>query len=127
VLSAATLAALPAETRTVTFTAGTSPETLTETGPTLDAVLRAAHIRTGFTTWVAAVGSDGYVATVTPAEAWVAAVRCSSRWPRTAPRWPPPAWSPTATSRAAATSPACTTSWPARARRPADPADRRLA
>jgi hypothetical protein len=71
VLSAATLAALPAETRTVTFTAGTSPETLTETGPTLDAVLRAAHIRTGFTTWVAAVGSDGYVATVTPAEAWV--------------------------------------------------------
>jgi hypothetical protein len=32
---------------------------------------REAHIRTGFTTWVAAVGSDGYVATVTPAEAWV--------------------------------------------------------
>ena len=71
VLSAATLAKLPAETRTVTFLAGTSPETLTETGPTLDAVLRAAHIRTGFTTWVAAVGSDDYVATVTPAEAWI--------------------------------------------------------
>ena len=71
VLSAATLAALPAQTKTITFVAGTSPETLTETGPTLDAVLRAAHIRTGFTTWVAAVGSDGYVATVTPAEAWV--------------------------------------------------------
>ena len=33
-------------------------------------MLRAAHIRTGFTTWVAAVGSDGYVATVTSAEAW---------------------------------------------------------
>jgi len=34
-------------------------------------VLRAAHIRSGLGTWVAAVGSDGYVATVTPAEAWV--------------------------------------------------------
>jgi len=70
VLSAATLAALPAETRTVTFTAGDGQETHVETGPTLDAVLRAAHVRTSLTTWVAAVGSDGYVATVTPAEAW---------------------------------------------------------
>ena len=70
-LSAATLAALHAETRTVTFTAGDGAETHIETGPTLDAVLRAAHVREGFTTWVAAVGSDGYVATVTPAEAWV--------------------------------------------------------
>jgi hypothetical protein len=34
-------------------------------------VLWAAHIRGGLDTWVAAVGSDGYVATVTPAEAVV--------------------------------------------------------
>ena len=33
-------------------------------------MLRAAHVRQGLDTWVAAVGSDGYVATVTPAEAW---------------------------------------------------------
>ncbi len=33
-------------------------------------MLRAAHIRTDLKTWVAAVGSDGYVAMVTPAEAW---------------------------------------------------------
>jgi hypothetical protein len=71
VLSAAALAALPAETRTVTFTAGDGQETHTETGPTLDAVLRAAQVRTSLNTWVAAVGSDGYVAAVTPAEAWV--------------------------------------------------------
>jgi len=34
-------------------------------------VLRAARVPEGLSTWVAAVGSDGYVATVTPAEAWV--------------------------------------------------------
>jgi hypothetical protein len=70
VLSAAGLASLPAETKKVTFLAGTSSQTHTETGPTLAEVLRAAHIRTGLGTWVAAVGSDGYVAAVTPAEAW---------------------------------------------------------
>jgi hypothetical protein len=70
VLSAARLASLPAETKTVTFLAGTSSQTHTETGPTLAEVLRAAHIRAGPGTWIAAVGSDGYVATVTPAEAW---------------------------------------------------------
>lgn len=69
VLSAATLASLPAETRTVTFLAGTASQTHTETGPALAEVLRAAHIRATLDTW-AAVGSDGYVATVTPAEAW---------------------------------------------------------
>ena len=53
VLSPTELASLPAETLTVTFLAGTASETNTETGPTLDEVLR------------------GYVATVTPAEAWV--------------------------------------------------------
>ena len=71
VVSAATLASLPQQTRTVTFLAGTAAQTHTETGPTLTEVLRAAHVRQGLNTWVAAVGSDGYVATVTPAEAWV--------------------------------------------------------
>ncbi|HEY0934326.1 MAG TPA: hypothetical protein VGD91_11350 [Trebonia sp.] len=70
VLSAARLARLPRRTLTVTFLAGTTPETLTESGPTLAAVLRAAHVGTNLGTWVAAVGSDGYVADVTPAEAW---------------------------------------------------------
>jgi hypothetical protein len=71
VLSPAELASLPAKTLTVKFLAGTTSETNTETGPTLDEVLRAAHIRPDLNTWVAGVGSDGYVATVTPAEAWV--------------------------------------------------------
>ncbi len=71
VLSPAQLAALPTQTETVTFSAGGTPQTDTETGPTLDAVLRAAGIRPTFNTWVAGVGSDDYVATVTPAEAWI--------------------------------------------------------
>lgn len=70
VLSAATLTSLPAQTRTVTFLAGTGAQTHTETGPALAGVLRAAHVRAGLDTWVAAAGSDGYVAAVTPAEAW---------------------------------------------------------
>jgi hypothetical protein len=57
--------------RRLTFLAGTTPQTDTETGPTLAAVLAAAHIIPGLNTWVAAVGSDGYVAAVTPAEALV--------------------------------------------------------
>jgi len=73
VLSAATLASLPQQTKTVTFLAGTGSQTHTETGPALASVLRAAHLRPDLDTWVAAVGSDGYVATVTPAEAWVGA------------------------------------------------------
>jgi len=68
-LSAARLASLPVLTRTVTFQSGAGQQTHTETGPTLATVLTAAHVRTGPTTWVAAVGSDGYVAVVTPAEA----------------------------------------------------------
>lgn len=71
VLSASQLAALPARTLDVSFEAGTAPQQHVEVGPTLQTVLRAAHIRTSLDTWVAAVGSDGYVATVTPAEAWV--------------------------------------------------------
>ena len=71
VLSAAQLAALPAETLSVSFLAGPAAQQHTEVGPALYAVLRAARIPLGPNTWVAAVGSDGYVATVTPAEAWV--------------------------------------------------------
>jgi len=43
----------------------------TEVGPTLEQVLRAAHVWFDLNTWVVAVGSDGYVAVVTPAEAFV--------------------------------------------------------
>jgi hypothetical protein len=72
VLIAAQLAALPSQTPQVSFQAGgTAPQTHTEIGPTLASVLRAAHIHGGLDTWVAAVGSDGYVATVTPGEAFV--------------------------------------------------------
>jgi hypothetical protein len=71
VLSASTLASLPAHTLQVSFLAGTASQTHTEVGPTLQAVLRAAHVRADLNTWVAAVGSDGYVAVVTPAEAWI--------------------------------------------------------
>jgi hypothetical protein len=70
-LSAATLAALPAETLSVSFQGPGGIQTHTEVGPTLADVLRAARIWWGPNTWVAAVGSDGYVATVTPAEAFV--------------------------------------------------------
>ncbi|HEX3873079.1 MAG TPA: hypothetical protein VHW26_02960 [Solirubrobacteraceae bacterium] len=72
VLTAAQLAALPAQTVHVQFTAGgPSPQTHTEVGPTLDEVLAAAHIPPTIVSWVAGVGSDDYVATVTPAEAHV--------------------------------------------------------
>lgn len=71
VLSSVELAALPARSLDVSFLAGTASQQHVETGPTLQEVLRAAHVRTSLNTWVAAVGSDGYVATVTPAEAWV--------------------------------------------------------
>lgn len=71
VLSAAQLAALPARTLQVSFLAGTAAQQHTEIGPTLSTVLLAARIPFGSNTWVAAGGSDGYVATVTPAEALV--------------------------------------------------------
>ena len=70
-LSASRLAALPSRSLNVSFLAGTASQSHTEVGPTLADVLRAAHIRWDLNTWVAAVGSDGYVATVTPAEAFV--------------------------------------------------------
>lgn len=71
VLTAAQLAALPSETLQVSFQAGTAPQSHTEIGPSLGTVLRAAHVRSGLNTWVAGVGSDAYVAVVTPAEQWV--------------------------------------------------------
>ena len=70
-LSAGQLAALPARTLTVTFLAGTASQTHTEVGPTLADVLRAARVPVNLDTWVAGVGSDAYIATVTPAEAFV--------------------------------------------------------
>lgn len=63
------LASLPQRTLTVTFMGPGGSQTHTETGPTLNEVLRAAHIEPDLNTWVAGVGSDGYVATVTPTEA----------------------------------------------------------
>lgn len=72
VLSAAQLAGLPTQTVQVLFLAGGPvPQTHTEIGPTLDEVLAAAHIPSQIVSRVAGVGSDGYVATVTPAEAHV--------------------------------------------------------
>jgi hypothetical protein len=71
VLSAAELASLPQQTLSVSFGGPSGVQTHTETGPTLDEVLRAAHIWPGLNTWVAGVGSDDYIATVTSAEAWV--------------------------------------------------------
>jgi hypothetical protein len=72
VLSAAQLAALPAQTLHVQFTAGSpTPQMHTEVGPTLAEVLAAARIPSQIVSSVAAVGDDGYVATVTPAEATV--------------------------------------------------------
>jgi len=67
-LSAARLARLPAETLTVSFEGPGGVQTDTETGPPLLAVLALAGIRPTLNTWVAAVGDDNYVATVTPAE-----------------------------------------------------------
>ncbi len=70
-LTSQDLSRLPEETLTVTFLAGTSSVTDTEEGPPLTGALAAARLPIGLTTWVAAVGSDGYVAVVTPAEAFV--------------------------------------------------------
>ena len=68
-LSGALLARLPAETLKVSLLAGAPPaQTHTEIGPALWEVLAAAGIRPTLNTWVAAVGDDNYVATVTPAE-----------------------------------------------------------
>jgi hypothetical protein len=70
-LSSALLARLPAETLTVSFEGPGGLQTHTETGPSLFEVLAAAGILPTLNTWVAAVGDDNYVATVTPAEQFV--------------------------------------------------------
>jgi hypothetical protein len=70
-LSAASLAALPSENLTVSFEGPSGEQTHTESGPPLLEVLARARVPIGLDTWVAAVGSDNYVATVTPAEQWV--------------------------------------------------------
>lgn len=69
ILTARRLAKLPRLTRTVTFTSGSGQQTRVESGPTLAAVLRAAHVRTSPTSVVSAIADDGYVSTVTPGEA----------------------------------------------------------
>jgi hypothetical protein len=70
-LSATLLAQLPAETLHVSFEGPTGVQTHTEVGPALFEVLAAAGIVPTLNTWVAAVGDDNYVATVTPAEQFV--------------------------------------------------------
>jgi hypothetical protein len=70
-LSAALLARLPAETLNVSFGGPTGLQSHTEVGPSLAEVLAAAGIRPAFNMWVAAVGDDNYVATVTSAEQFV--------------------------------------------------------
>ncbi len=53
---------------TVSFSGPGGEQTHSETGPPLWEVLAVAGVWPGFNQWVAAVGSDNYVATVTPAE-----------------------------------------------------------
>src|SRR5262245_44371277 len=67
-LSSAQINALPQQKATVTFLAGTTPETHTEAGPTFRDVLVAAGTTIKATTAVAAIGSDQYVAVVSPNE-----------------------------------------------------------
>jgi hypothetical protein len=67
-LSAALLARLPAETLDVSFGGPSGEQSHTEVGPSLLEVLAVAGVVPTLNTWVAAVGDDNYVATVTPAE-----------------------------------------------------------
>jgi hypothetical protein len=67
-LSAALLARLPAETLSVSFEGPGGEQTHTEVGPPLFEVLAATGVKPTLNMWVAAVGDDNYVATVTPAE-----------------------------------------------------------
>jgi hypothetical protein len=70
-LTAAQLGALAQVRMPVTFTAGGSTTANTETGPTIADVLAAAGIAPTVNTYVSAVATDNYIATVTPAEAGV--------------------------------------------------------
>lgn len=71
VLSPALLALLPAVTATVSFIGPGGTQTHVESGPPLALVLLVAGDFPGPNTWVAAVGSDDYAATVTPDEGFV--------------------------------------------------------
>jgi hypothetical protein len=68
-LSASQLAALPSRTLNGSFLAGTASQNHTEVGRRSQTC--SPRRTSDLNTWVAAVGSDGYVATVTPAEAFV--------------------------------------------------------
>jgi len=67
-LSSAFLNRLPKETLNVSFIGPGGAQSHTEVGPPLLETLLFAGIVPTFNTWVAAVGSDNYVATVTPGE-----------------------------------------------------------
>ncbi len=67
-LGAALLNRLPRENLSVTFQGPGGSQSHSEVGPPLLETLLLAGIAPTFDTWVAAVGSDNYVATVTPAE-----------------------------------------------------------
>ena len=67
-LSSAFLNRLPKESRTVSFQGPGGVQSHTEVGPSLLLVLAVAGILPTLDTWVAAVGSDNYVATITPGE-----------------------------------------------------------
>ncbi|HEY2833679.1 MAG TPA: hypothetical protein VGJ14_14715 [Sporichthyaceae bacterium] len=69
-LTMAQLAALPQETLSVSYTAAGKYAANQETGPSLDAVLRAAGIREDRVSWVTGLGTDNYATTVTPGEQW---------------------------------------------------------
>jgi hypothetical protein len=67
-LSSAFLNRLPGENLSVTFQGPAGSQTHTEVGPRLLETLLLAGIPPTLDTWVAAVGSDNYVAAVTPGE-----------------------------------------------------------
>ena len=67
-LSSALLNRLPRETLSVSFQGPGGSQSHTEVGPPLLESLLFAGIAPTLNTWVAAVGSDNYVATVTPGE-----------------------------------------------------------
>jgi hypothetical protein len=73
-LTGTQLATLPQLTWNVSFLSGSTPQSHTEIGPDLRAVLRAAGFDPTAVAWVAAVGNDGYVATMTPGEAAVGGI-----------------------------------------------------
>lgn len=66
------LAVLPARRLTVSYQSGSGPQTHTEYGPDLSTVLLAAGVVPTCRTAVAASATDGYLAVVTPCEAWSA-------------------------------------------------------